>query len=46
MSGKEPSHGKQMAAGGSLELLDLAGHMRDDGEGVRDEDGEGVTVTL
>lgn len=37
--GQNHGHGKQMAAGGSLELLDLTGH-RDDGEGVRDEDGE------
>lgn len=29
-----------------MELLDLAGHMRDDGEGVCDEVGEVVTVTL
>lgn len=38
--GQNHGHGKQMVAGGSLELLDLAGHMRDDGEGVRDEVGE------
>lgn len=40
--GQNHGHGKQMAVGGSLELLDLAGHMRDDGEGVGDEDGEVV----
>lgn len=36
------NHGQQMAAGGSLELLGLAGHTRDAGEGVHDEDWEVV----
>lgn len=42
MSGQEPRPWQADGSRWSLELLDLAGHTRDDGEGVHDEDGEVV----